>query len=587
MQSRKIPQYGSDLIVDLMRDYGFKYAAINPGSSFRALHDSIVNYGGNENPKIVLACHEEIAVAIAHGYARASGEPGLAICHDVVGLQHASMAIYNAWIDRAPMIVLGATGPSDPTGDDPYPRLAPVHTAHLQGQLVRDYVKWDYQPASLPGVVESFARAHKIALTEPMGPVYLCYDAKLQEDRIQEMLNLDLGGNHLPSISPSGDPEKLEDVVRRLLGAKNPLIIAGMVGRKAGAWKSLVSFAETLGVPVIDQGMRFNMPTTHPLSVAGAEKEILAEADVVLALDVIDLYWAIHRLGEKHERLLNPNARLIQIGMEDFTVKSWGEARRLVATDFSLVADTAVALPEITKMAIRFLTADESSHRRIEERVQQTQRRHEETRSQWQKEAERQWTMQPVSLPRLIMELQDLLKPHAWSLVNTGTGTSVWAKRLLDLKEPEQFCAGNPGGGLGHGIGASIGAALAESLSNRICVNLQSDGDLLYTLSGLWTASHLKIPLLIVMTNNRSYYNDEEHAEHLAIRRNRPVENKTIGFRIEPPQVDFAKIAQGFGIYAEGPVEDPGKLREALRRSLQVVAEKRMPALVDVITQPR
>jgi thiamine pyrophosphate-dependent acetolactate synthase large subunit-like protein len=273
--------------------------------------------------------------------------------------------------------------------------------------------------------------------------------------------------------------------------------------------------------------------------------------------------------------------------MEDFTVKSWGEARRLVATDFSLVADTAVALPEITKMAIRFLTADESSHRRIEERVQQTQRRHEETRSQWQKEAERQWDMQPVSLPRLIMELQDLLKPHAWSLVNTGTGTSVWARRLLDLKEPEQFCAGNPGGGLGHGIGASIGAALAESLSNRICVNLQSDGDLLYTLSGLWTASHLKVPLLIVMTNNRSYYNDEEHAEHLAIRRNRPVENKTIGFRIEPPQVDFAKIAQGFGIYAEGPVEDPGKLREALRRSLQVVAEKRMPALVDVITQPR
>ena len=587
MQSRKIPQYGSDLIVDLMRDYGFKYVPINPGSSFRALHDSIVNYGGNENPKIVLTCHEEIAVAIAHGYARASGEPGLAICHDVVGLQHASMAIYNAWIDRVPIIVLGATGPSDPTGDDPYPRLAPVHTAHLQGQLVRDYVKWDYQPASLPGVVESFARAHKIALTEPMGPVYLCYDAKLQEDRIQEIPNLELGGNHLPLISPSGDPEKLQEIVRLLLGAKNPLIIAGMVGRKARAWRSLVSFAETLGIPVIDQGVRFNMPTTHPLSVAGAEKEILAETDLVLALDVIDLYWAIHRLGAKHERLLNSNARLIQIGMEEFTVKSWGEARRLVATDFSLVADTAVALPEMTKMAIRSVAADEASHRRIEERMQQAQRRHEEARSQWQKEAERQWNMQPVSLPRLIMELQDLLKPHAWSLVNAGTAASVWARRLLDLKEPQQFRAGNPGGGLGHGIGASIGAALAESLSNRICVNLQSDGDLLYTLSGLWTASHLKVPLLIVMTNNRSYYNDEEHAEHLAIRRNRPVENKTIGFRIEPPQVDFAKIAQGFGIYAKGPVEDPGKLRDALRRSLQVVVEKRMPALVDVVTQPR
>jgi len=587
MAAQRKPEYGSDLMVDLMSAYGFKYVAINPGSSFRALHDSIVNYGGNKNPQIVLACHEEIAVAIAHGYARASGQPALAICHDVVGLQHASMAIYNAWIDRAPVIVLGATGPSDPTGDEPYPRLAPVHTAHLQGQLVRDYVKWDYQPSSLSGVIESFARAHKISLTEPMGPVYLCYDAKLQEDPVQEVPNLKLGRSHHPSISPSADPEMLEEVVRLLLGAANPVIIAGMVGRKAGTWKSLVLFAETLGIPVIDQGTRFNMPTTHPLTVTGYEKEILGEADVVLALDVIDLYWAIHRLGEKHESVLNLKAQLIRMGMEDFTVRSWGEARRLVGSDMSLVADTAIALPEMAKIASRLLAAEDSGRKRIKERIHQTQRRHEEIRSRWQKEAERQWNMQPVALPRLILELQDLLKHHDWSLVNTGTGTSVWAKRLLDLKEPEQFCAGNPGGGLGHGIGASIGAALAEPLAQRICVNLQSDGDLLYTLSGLWTASHLRIPLLIVMTNNYSYYNDEEHAEHLAVRRNRPVKNKTIGFRIEPPRVDFAKIAQGFDIHAEGPIEDPKDLKESLRRAVRVVAEERRPGLVDVITQPR
>ena len=587
MQARKIPEYGSDLVVDLMRNYGFKYAALNPGSSFRALHDSIVNYGGNERPKIVLCCHEEIAVAVAHGYARASGEVGLAICHDVVGLQHASMAIYNAWIDRVPVVVLGATGPSDPTGDEPFPRLAPVHTAHLQGQLVRDYVKWDYQPTSLPGVVESFARAYKIALTEPMGPVYLCYDAKLQEDRIEEIPGLEFSENHLLSASPSGDPQRLEAVVRDLLQAKNPVIIAGMVGRKAGAWKSLVSFAEMLGLSVIDQGLRFNIPTTHPLTVTGAEKEVLGEADVVLALDVIDLYWAVHRLSERHERLLNPASRLIQMGMEDFTVRSWGEARRLVATDLSIIADTAVALPQMMMIASGILAGNESARTRIEERVERIAQRHDAIRARWRKEAERQWQLKPVSLPRLILELQEILKPHSWSLVNTGTGSSLWAKRLLDLREPEQFCAGNPGGGLGHGIGASIGAALAEPLSNRICVNLQSDGDLLYTLSGLWTASHLKLPLLIVMTNNRSYYNDEEHAEHLAIRRKRPVENKTIGFRIEPPTVDFAKIAQGFQIHAEGPIEDPKELRGALERALKIVRDKREPALVDVITQPR
>ena len=126
-----------------------------------------------------------------------------------------------------------------------------------------------------------------------------------------------------------------------------------------------------------------------------------------------------------------------------------------------------------------------------------------------------------------------------------------------------------------------------EPFSNHICVNLQPDGDLLYTLSGLWTASHLKVPLLVVMTNNRSYYNDEEHAEHLAIRRNRPIENKAIGFRIEPPPVDFTRIAQGFGIYAQGPVEEPNEVKHALERAVKVIKENHVPALVDVITQSR
>ena len=190
-------------------------------------------------------------------------------------------------------------------------------------------------------------------------------------------------------------------------------------------------------------------------------------------------------------------------------------------------------------------------------------------------------------MPRLLIELKELLGSDPWSLVNTGTATSGWVRRLWEIVEPEQYCAGNPGGGLGHGIGAAIGAALAEPLADRICIDLQSDGDLLYTLSGLWTVSHLKLPLLIVMNNNRSYYNDEEHAENIAKRRNRPVENKTIGFRLDSPPTDFARIAQGFGIYAEGPVDNPKDLRPALERAVRFVRGKRLPALVDVITQPR
>ncbi|MBI4522764.1 MAG: thiamine pyrophosphate-binding protein [Deltaproteobacteria bacterium] len=587
MQSGKKPEYGSDLIVDLMKRYGFKYAALNPGSSFRALHDSIVNYGGNEIPKIVLCCHEEIAVAVAHGYARASGEPMIAICHDLVGLQHASMAIYNAWIDRAPIIVLGATGPSDPTGEKPFPRLAPLHTAHLQGELVRDYVKWDYQPNSLPGVMESFARAYKIALTEPTGPVYLCYDAMLQEEALGEIPAIDPSENFPPSCAPSGNPDKLRETVERILTAKNPVLITGMVGRQKETWRSLVSFAEILGLPVVDQGLRFNIPNSHPLTVTGAEKEILREADLVVALDVLDLYWALTRLSDRHEHLLNPEAKIIRIGLEDYTIRSWSEARRLVVTDLSIIADSAIALREMEQIAKRLLARDEKARKGIEGRGASIRMRHQQIRDRWKKKAEKQWEDNPVSLPRLLLELKDLLGSHPWSLVNAGTPASVWARRLWEFEEPDQFCAGNPGGGLGHGIGASIGAALSEPLSGRICINLQPDGDLLYTLSGLWTVSHLKIPLLTIMTNNRSYYNDEEHAEHLAIRRNRPVENKVVGFRIDPPATDFAKIAQGFQIYAEGPIEDPKLLRGSLERALKVVKENRLPALVDVITQPR
>lgn len=313
----------------------------------------------------------------------------------------------------------------------------------------------------------------------------------------------------------------------------------------------------------------------------------MQQADLVIALDVLDLYWALTRLSDRHERLLNPRAKVVSIGLEDFTIRSWGEARRLVTTYLSIIADTSIALPEMEKLASQIIARDAVARKRIEDRSVGIRRHHGEGRDRWRKEAERHWDDKPVSLPRLLLELKDLLASHPWSLVNTETATSVWAKRLWNIEEPEQFFGGNPGGGLGYGIGASIGAALTDRLSGRICVNLQANGDLLYTLSGLWTVSHLKLPLLIVMTNNRSYYNDEEHAENMALRRKRPVENKTIGFRIEPPAVDFARIAHGFEIHAKGPIEDPKEIRGALERAVKIVREKRIPALVDVITQPR
>ncbi|HSM20061.1 MAG TPA: thiamine pyrophosphate-binding protein, partial [Hyphomicrobiales bacterium] len=179
--------WGSDVIVDLMQHFDFPYAALNPGSSFRGLHDSMINYGTNR-PQMLLCPHEETAVQIAHGYAKATGEPMVAVLHNLVGLLHATMAIYYAYLDRAPIFIIGATGPL--AEEKRRPRIDWIHTANVQGEAIRNYTKWDYQPASIDGFPESFTRAYSIMMTEPTGPIYMCYDAGLQETPIDHAVPL-------------------------------------------------------------------------------------------------------------------------------------------------------------------------------------------------------------------------------------------------------------------------------------------------------------------------------------------------------------------------------------------------------------
>src|SRR5712692_2101136 len=176
-------RYGSDLVVDMLQRYEIPYVALNPGSSYRGLHDSLVNYGGN-NPAMVVCQHEEIAVFIAHGYAKATGRPMAAIVHDTVGLLHCAMAVYYAYLDRVPLLLLGATGPMDPTRRRPH--IDWIHTTVLQSQPIRDYIKWDRQPVGAQEVVDRVARAYRVAMQEPQGPVYLVYDAGLQEDALDQ-----------------------------------------------------------------------------------------------------------------------------------------------------------------------------------------------------------------------------------------------------------------------------------------------------------------------------------------------------------------------------------------------------------------
>ena len=578
--------YGSDIIVDLMKAYEIEYAALNPGATFRGLHDSIVNYGGNTMPQIILCNHEEIAVAVAQGYAKAKNRPMAAIVHNVVGLLHAAMAIYTAWLDRTPLLVMGGTGPMAVETRRPW--IDWIHTALVQGNAIRDYVKWDDQPASLQGIVESFIRGYRIATTEPQGPIYLCWDAALQEQRLDSPVAIPDINRYAPPSVAQADPSALAKAARWLIESANPVILADYVGRTPEAVPLLVRLAESLAIPVIDLGSRLNFPNTHPLDLAGAEAELLPNADVVLALDVFDIEKAIStvdRTARIPRSQLKSGARLIHISFNDFMVRSWAqEYGRLQPIDLPIAADTSLAIPALTDLCRSAVEADGALRTRVDRRRKSLEQMHRALRDTWRAAADRAGNEKPIALARLASDLWDVVKNEDWVLVNRSL--RGWTRRLWSWTTTKPYVGAHMGGGVGYGIGHSVGAALALG-KTQLCIDIQPDGDLLYTPSALWTAAHHRIPLLIVMYNNRSYFNDEEHQILMAKARNRPVENAHIGQRMDNPPVDFASMAKSFGIEAWGPIEEPGEIRPALERAMRYVLKERKPALVDVFTQFR
>ena len=581
------PGFGSDLVVDLLRAVGVEYIALNPGATYRGLHDSLVNYGGNRAPELVLTTHEEIAVAIAHGYAKARGAPMAAVVHDIVGLQHASMAIFNAFCDRAPILVLGATGPMDATRRRPW--IDWIHTALVQGTQVRDYVKLDDQPASIAALPEAFLRAWRVARTQPMGPVYLCLDAGLQEQPLERPIVLPDAARFQPAAGPHADPPALDEAARRLVEARSPVIVVESLGRRPEATGPLCRLAELLAAPLIDlaaesQG-RPSVPAGHPLDMTDARDEVIRDADVVLALDVSSF---LSVLGEtdrttREVRLLNERTQIIAVSLDDYAFRSWAHTfQSLAPVDLPIAADAGLALPTLVAAVEERLERDRAAADRLA-RAERIGAHHAALRAEARNVVTLERSARPLAPSVLAAEVWEVIKGEDWALAN-GTAKG-WARRLWDWR-PERSYGGSGGAGLGYGLPAALGVALAHRGSGKVCVNLQADGDLLYVVSALYTAAHHRLPLLTVMFNNRTYGNDEAHQEAVAKARGRPVEHKVVGIRIDDPAPDFARIAQGFGVWAEGPIDTVDAVGPALRRALRVVKDEGRPALVDVITRP-
>jgi thiamine pyrophosphate-dependent acetolactate synthase large subunit-like protein len=558
--------FGSDVMAQTLRALDIPYITLNPGASYRGLHDSIVNYLGNERPQMLLCLHEESAIAIAHGYAKVTGKPLLAAVHSNVGLMHATMAIFNAWCDRMPVIVLGATGPVDATKRRPW--IDWIHTAADQGALVRGYTKWDDQPSSPAAAREAILRAAWIAQTAPQGPVYVNLDAGLQEAPLEAPPPPIDAARFMPAVVKSVAPEQVRAAADLLKSAKRPVILAGRASRSLDAWNARVALAECLNARVLtDLKIGAAFPTHHPLH-AGApgtvalspdSTEAIRAADLILSLDWVDPAGTLKSVfgGE------TIRAKVIQVTVDHALHNGWSmDYQGLPPVDLFIAADPDILVPAL----VETLGAKAAPH----------------------KLATLGTPAQPpaadgsISVDGLAVALRRAVGARPVTLAHLPLS---WNGAVWPFAHPLDYLGSEGGGGIGAGPGVTVGAALALKGSGRLPIGVCGDGDFLMGVTAIWTAVHYGIPALIVVANNRSFFNDELHQERVARMRGRPVENRWIGQRISEPDIDIAAMAQAQGAAGFGPVEDPAELDAVFERAIAAVDGGGV-AVVDVRVKP-
>jgi thiamine pyrophosphate-dependent acetolactate synthase large subunit-like protein len=555
------PVWGSDLVVDVLRALEVPYVPLNPGSSFRGLHDSLVNYGGNRAPQLLLCLHEEIAVSLANGWAKATRRLGVAAVHDLVGLMHASMAVYDAYCDRTPMLVLGGSGPVDPAQRRP---IDWIHSATTQAQLVRDYVVWDAEPMTPQAFVHDTLRAAQRALSVPSGPTYVSLDAGVQEAPLTEEVALPDVRLRAPTRAMAATAEAVEEAVQLLLAAERPVVVAGRVALDPRATALVTEVVELLGAAYRDDRNAVVLPTAHPHNCTG-DAALLQEADVLLAVDVVDLN-ALLRGQSKGARGATSDPvdrpKVVDVSYGDLGLKSWSNAlAEAVDRDVHLVGEPLHVLGQVVEVL----------RARVDRRVRDARSAGVRERASRLRESQRQqvaehWDDKPISQARLVAELWDAVRDvdHLLCLRNTRS----WSEGIWQFAGAGTFLGAPAGGGVGYGSGALIGGALAARDRGQLGVGIIGDGDLLMAAGALWTASHYGIPALVVVNDNGSFYNDEPHQAAVAVRRGRPVENSWIGMRIADPPVDFAALARSYGCVGIGPVEEPAELTEAFAQGV-------------------
>ncbi len=559
--------FGSDVIAETLRALDIPYIALNPGASYRGLHDSLVNYLGNEKPQMLLCLHEENAVAIAQGYAKVTGKAMLAAVHSNVGLMHASMAIFNAWCDRAPVIILGATGAVDAAKRRPW--IEWIHTSRDQGALVRGFTKWDDQPSSPVAAREALLRGAWIVNTAPMGPVYINFDAEMQEALLEKPLPPLDAKRYMPPLASAAPAEAVRAAADVLSRAKHPVILVGRTSRSMDGWNARIALAEGLNARVVtDLKSGAGFPTDHPLHAGspsiqvpvGEAAETIRAADVILSLDLIDLAgWLTTVFGAEP-----PKAKIVQVSIDHRVHNGWNmDYQALPPVDHFLSGDPEAVVPAL----IEALGIDRRARKFSVARPAPF----DVPKSTGE-----------IGMDQLSLSLRKAVGERPASLTSLSLS---WNGATWPFNHPLDYIGSNGGGGVGGGPGISVGAALALKGSGRLPIGVCGDGDFLMGITAIWTAVHYRIPLLFVVANNRSFLNDEVHQERVANMRARPPENRWIGMRMSDPEIDFAQIARGQGAVGFGPVTNGDDLVATFESAIKAVEEGAV-AVVDVRIKP-
>jgi thiamine pyrophosphate-dependent acetolactate synthase large subunit-like protein len=563
---------GSDVMVELLRQLGVEYIASNPGSSFEGLQESIINHGDPPNvmPEFITALHEESAVDMAHGYAKATGKPMAALLHGTLGVQHAAMAIYQAFHNQVPILILVGR-------DDGFIQ---EHTADDMASMVRAFTKWDAQPRTLTAALLDIQQAWHQAQTAPCGPSLVVLDTELQKEEAPDLQIPIFTPPHQPTIGEA----RAKEIAQSLVAAQNPRIEVGRLRTHAGV-AAAVELAELVGASTSTRAAQgpMSFPQRHPLCGPGE-----GEPDYVLGLEAPGETCAI--MGP-HVRTVARERDVTGIGfgnIREGRVREGGFGAPYEMREFDVAADAEASLPFLIAEARALI--DESKRQAIDGRKSSHAEANKKARvdslTAALEQKRRGWNSSPVSLARIYAELWPLIKDENWILASPANFTGNHHADLWDNDKPWSYLGAQGAGGIGIGLGSSVGAGLAARSRGQIVINIQADGDINFVPGSLWTAAHHRVPMLTVMHNNRAWHQEFMFIEYMAGVRGRGTDRAEIGTTLRDPHIDYAKMAEAYGVESEGPIEDPEELAAAFARGLAVVKEGR-PYLIDVICQPR